>query len=63
MSNNATSVVVTYKDESDNVYSRYINVPYANGELDLVRWNNYLSNHLDAVKYKLDIGVIRFVSP
>jgi hypothetical protein len=63
ISNNATSVAVTYTDEVNNVYSRLVNVPYANGELDIVQWNRILEDHLQAVKYKLNIGVIKFVSP
>lgn len=62
MSNNESSVKVTYTNENGDIYSRYINVPYSNGILDVPEWQNRLNSHLSAVKYKLNVGAIQFVS-
>lgn len=63
IANNATSVQVTFENEEGNVYIRSINVPYSNGDVDLVEWNQRLEDHLRAVNHKVNLGVISFVPP
>ena len=63
MGNNPTHVSVTYTDSTGNVYIREINVPYSDGILDTVEWNERLESHLRSVYYKRDVGLITFIPP
>lgn len=63
IANNAISAKVTFCNEEGNVYIRSVNVPYKDGELDTVEWEQRLEDHLRSVTHKANLGVISFVPP
>jgi hypothetical protein len=63
---NAKSTLVTFvNDETNKQYSRYINVPYhkSNNTVNVELFNSWLNDHLSAIIYKDEIGIIEFVDP
>jgi len=62
--NGERSVSVTFTNEDGLVYIRSINVPYdENNVLIETEYDRILEDHLRAVKYKFQIGLISFTTP
>lgn len=62
---NAKTVSVKFvNDENNKEFVRGINVPYdSNNQIDILKMNKILEDHLRAVIYKHSIGLIEFVDP
>lgn len=63
IANNATSVSVTFTNADGFVFTRSINVPYKDGELDEAEWDQRLEDHLRSVIHKSEVGIISFTDP
>ena len=63
IANSETSVNVTFTNDDGFVFTRSINVPYKDGELDEAEWDQRLEDHLRAVIHKSALGVISFTDP